>query len=172
MKARMFALATVALFGFALPHTAAAQIGIGIGGGPSFPTGHYADEASAGYNVQVSLGLGVPLLPFGLRADGFLNQFPSDLEGNDRILGGTLNAELYFPSPMISPYFIGGVGMYNTSVTHGNHRDEGTNLGFNAGLGVRFNLLAFGAFAEVRAHHVTGDHEATQFIPLTIGLRF
>jgi hypothetical protein len=172
MKARTFALATVALFGFALPQAAAAQIGIGIGGGPSFPTGEYGEDASAGWNVQATLGIGVPMLPFGLRADGFLNQFPSELEGNDRILGGTLNAELYFPSPMISPYFTGGVGMYNVDITHGNHRDQETALGFNAGLGVRFNLLAFGAFLETRAHHVNTDHESTQFIPITFGLRF
>lgn len=171
MKARIFSLA-LALFALALPQSATAQIGIGIGAGPSFPTGHYGEGASTGFNAQISLGLSVPLLPFGVRADGFINQFPSELEGNDRILGGTLNAELFFPSPLVSPYFTGGLGMYNVDITHVDHRDKDTALGFNAGLGVRLSLLAFTAFVETRAHHVNTAHESTQFIPLTFGLRF
>jgi hypothetical protein len=170
MKARTF-IAALAVVALALPQAAAGQMGIGIGVGPSFPTGELSEEVSAGYHVQASVGLGVPLLPFGLRVDGIFSQMPGD-NGDARIIGGNANAELFFPSPLVSPYFLAGVGLYNTRVPHGNHIDEETGLGFNAGLGARIALAAMTLFIETRAHHIRGDHENVQFIPLTVGVRF
>jgi len=170
MKARMF-VAALAVFALALPQAAVGQMGIGIGVGPSFPTGALSDEVSTGYHVQASIGLGVPLLPFGVRVDGIFSQMPGDHD-DARIIGGSANAELHFPSPGFSPYFLAGVGLYNTRVPHGNHVDEETGLGFNAGLGARIHLAAMTLFVETRAHHIRGDHENIQFIPLTFGVRF
>jgi hypothetical protein len=149
---------------------AEAQVSMGVGGGPAFAGG---DQSGTGWHAQLSLGMGMPMLPVGLRVDGLWAQWPGD-GATDRMLGGTANAELAFPGVLFSPYFLGGVGLYNTRIQHGHATpDEDTGIGFNAGLGARFGFGGLAAFAETRVHFVNTDHAGSvQMIPLTFGIRF
>jgi hypothetical protein len=150
---------------------AVAQVQIGVGGGPSFPVGGFADRVDPGFNVQAGLRLGIPLLPVAARVDGFYNQW-SAAAGNDNVLGGAASAELALPGLLFTPYFVAGPGIYYTSILSGDVRTGDTRPGFNAGLGARLGLMGMGAFAEARLHHVSLAGESVQFIPITLGVRF
>jgi hypothetical protein len=166
MKKTIGVFMMAAVLGLVAVESSEAQVSVGIGAGPAFADG------STGFNAQLSLGMGMGMLPVGLRIDGLWAQWPSEGTGNDRVLAGIANAELAFPGVFFSPYFLAGAGVYNTDVQHGNHRDQETGLGFNAGLGARFGLAGLGAFAETRVHFIRGDHENIQLIPITVGIRF
>jgi hypothetical protein len=155
----------------AVASAAEAQVQVGIGAGPSFPIGDYADHASTGFNVQGGVRVGIPLFPVAARADALYNQWAGE-DGNDNVLGGALAAELALPGVVFTPYFLAGAGVYRVSIAHGDHRDEETKAGFNAGLGARFGLGGLGVFAEARLHATSVDGESVQFIPVTFGVRF
>jgi hypothetical protein len=145
---------------------AAAQVGLSAGGGIS-------------YNAQLSVGLSVPLLPVGLRLDGMFNQFPETGEDGDfRVLSGSVNGIVNLPLPGVTPYLIGGLGLYNSRWVEdedvGHEHEEGsvTNMGANIGAGVRVGLPGLAVFGEVRLHNLFSEEGSTRFVPLTIGLSF
>jgi hypothetical protein len=143
-----------------------------ISGGPSFAaSGELKEEFEMGYHVQVSAGLSLPLLPVGFRADGFFNQFPHDVDGNARIIGGSLNAVLDVPLIGVTPYLIGGVGLYNSRYEHEGHAHESaTDFGANIGAGARLGLPGLGLFIEARLHNLFS--EGDRFVPVSLGFRF
>ena len=154
---------------------------ISLGGGPSHALGSLGDATKTGYHVLLSAGLSVPLIPIALRVDGAWNQFPYvGADADARILSGTANAVLSLPSLGITPYVIGGLGVYNqrTEVPAGTQPapDEetasSTDIGANVGAGIRIGLPGLSAFAEARLHNIFTDGDATRFVPLSIGLRF
>jgi opacity protein-like surface antigen len=161
--------AAAAALAFAFPAgDAAAQVRLSLGAGPSFPLGsdHHLDM---GFNVQAGAEFGLPLLPFGVRVDGSFNRFGED-HGNYDVLAGTANAILRIPMVGLSPYIIGGLGMYGAKDSaHGEERE--TNLGFNVGAGANLALPGLGVFAEMRLHSPSGG-EQIRFVPLTLGFRF
>jgi hypothetical protein len=148
-----------------------AQVQILVGGGPSFPTGDFADITSAGFNVQAGARIGFPLLPVAARVDGLFNQWSAD-GLTDRVVGGTAAAELAFPGILFVPYFLAGPGIYHVSLDTGDGSATDTRAGFNAGLGARLGLMGLGVFAEARLHHVSLEGSSIQFIPVTLGVRF
>jgi hypothetical protein len=154
---------------------AQAQIGFSLGGGPTFATGDAGDNLDMGYHAVLSAAFSVPVLPIGLQADGMFTRFnASDVEGHSQILNGSINAVLNIPSVGITPYFIGGVGFYNESGERaGVDVDGSTEVGVNAGAGVRLGLPGIGGvFAEARLHNVFGDPDSFRFVPVTLGIRF
>ena len=88
MRQGPFALLTLVAAALLIP--AAAQAQFKIGGGPSFTTGDFSDEAVNGYNIVASVGLNPSFLPIGLRADYFYSDFKNvDREPSlDVSLGG------------------------------------------------------------------------------------
>jgi hypothetical protein len=163
--------AVIAVAGTLVAITAAegaAQVNLSVAGGPSFPTGS-DQHLDTGFNVQLSAGFSLPLLPFGVRADGAFNRFTED-HGNFDVLSGTLNGLIRLPLPGISPYLIAGGGLYSVKdEAHGDERE--TNFGVNGGVGVRLPLPGLSVFAEARYHAPFGD-EAVRFIPVSLGIRF
>jgi hypothetical protein len=77
------------------------------------------------------------------------------------------------PGTGISPYLIGGGGIYSTKL-HGNDFDTSSDskFGVNGGIGASFPLSGFNTFIEARLHHVFTDGSATQFVPVTFGISF
>lgn len=150
-------------------------IRFGIGGGMSGVTGDVAEGVNAGWHGLAALDVSVPLVPIGFRVDAAYHQFAGrDGFAGLRIVNATANATFSpLPLPILKPYFIGGVGTYNTKADA-----EGvqavTRIGYNAGAGLRFDLLGLGAFAEARFHHVPENDafSTTQFYPVTVGIRF
>jgi hypothetical protein len=153
---------------------------ISIGGGPSLARGHIADEAGTGYHVQGSVGFGVPMMPFGIRADALWQELRDEEDGWFRQVGGLLNATFGLPLVGIQPYGLVGAGYLRATspaATHGGHTHAGGSeniLGFNAGLGVEFPFAGLGGFLEARYLNLAGGGNATNYqaIPITIGVRF
>lgn len=172
MRRVLFAVAVAALVGSGPAH---AQVGIGPAGGPSFPTGSLSDIVDAGFHGGIALDIGVPLLPFGLRADLVFQQLPGTAGSDDfRQISGTLAARIgVVPLPILSPYLMAGAGLYGSSwdpdpAVDG---DWTADPGVNVGVGVRVNLLVVRPFVEARYHRVASD-PGRGFIPVTVGITF
>ena len=182
-RSTMMAAVLVFLSALAPLPTLRAQTGLislGVGGGVSLPQGAFSDAFETGWHGMATLAVGVPLVPLGLRVDGAYHRFggKAALEGLDdqseRVISGTVNATLRLPivgSP-ITPYVIGGGGIYNLGcsgeVTCGSNSD----FGWNAGAGLRLSLLGLNAFAEARYHRVSVTGATVQYVPITVGLFF
>jgi opacity protein-like surface antigen len=177
-------VALTALFAsLSLPLLAEAQMRpweISIGGGPSLARGDIAGEAGTGYHVQGSVGFGIPLLPFGLRADAFWQELADEQDGWFRQVGGLLNATIGIPMLIVSPYGLIGVGYLRASppdVQHPGHTHTGESeniVGFNAGAGLAFPFVGLSGFVEARFLNLFGGGNATNYqaIPITFGVRF
>lgn len=163
--------------------TAEAQIRpweVSIAGGPSIPQGDFAEEAGTGYHVQGSVGMNVPLLPFGVRADVLWQELQDEESEWFRQIGGALNATFAIPVPVIEPYALAGVSYMRTEapdelhVGH-THAGDGENLlGVHAGAGVEFPFMGLRGFIEGRYLNLLGGDDAKRFqsIPVTVGIRF
>lgn len=183
MKRSIFGAAVLALALSASAVQAQRPVSIGIALGATMPTGDFGDFAELGYHGMATVGFSPPALPVGLRIDGAFNQLAANADAledvNYRILSLTANATFGVPmaaSP-ISPYLIGGLGMY-TFTSDQDEAESDTNLGFNVGIGTKFALAGFGTFAEIRYHHVTGEDDeegnsnSIAFIPISFGITF
>jgi len=168
-------------------------ISIGISGGVSVPMSELANGSgeftgvNTGYNVTGSLGIGLPVVPFSLRADvaynGFASknvQFPATNPGNRfnadaRVLGFTANVvfPIHLPAPIVRPYLIGGAGVYDVRIspTTGGSTSQ-SNFGFNIGAGVSVPFVLFDGFVEARYHHVNQSGGTMAFVPITVGVMF
>jgi opacity protein-like surface antigen len=176
MNKFIIALSACVLVAAAIPAAADAQVRVGLGGGPAFPLDHLADEATTGFHVQGSLGLELPLLPFGVRADGLWQRYPADHEGSFNGIGGLLNATVRLPMmPVARPYLVGGVGAMRykePEIDHGDHAHGGeseTEFAFGVGAGVGIRLLGLGGFMEAR--YLDWGH-GNRAIPVTLGITF
>ena len=177
MHNRIFRVGLV-LAGLTLGASAAqaqSAIGIGVSGGAALAAGNTVDDYNHGFNGTASLFVGSLDSPLGLRFDGSYNSL-SGREGlpalgrDLSILGASANLQYALGGVAVRPYAVGGVGVYTTKVGDADRGDA--KIGFNGGLGINFNLSGFSTFAEARFNHVTTDGQATQFIPLTFGIRF
>lgn len=170
-------------------------ISIGISGGVSVPMGNLSNGingstgVNTGYNITGSLAIGLPLIPLGLRGDVSYNRFgtknlafphPSgtgsgSYNADASVIGVTANAvySLPLPEPIVKPYLIGGVGVYDVRIspTTGSSSSK-SSFGFNIGAGVTIPLVAFNAFVEARYHHVDQSGGGVSFVPITVGVMF
>lgn len=156
-----------------------AQASFSVAAGAAVPTGDFGDAADVGYNITAGVGFKPMLAPVGLRIEGMLNanEFKNGGGAGSRMLAGIVNATLSgagMPIPMA--YLIGGLGMYNMSVTDWPaalpEPESTTKLGFNIGAGINFPLTGISTFLEARYHHITTDGGSTQLIPITFGIKF
>lgn len=159
-------------------------ISLGISAGAAIPVGDFGDFYSTGYNGTVSLGFRSVGSPLGLRIDGMYNKMDlkndatitipgSGLVESASIMGANANLVYSLPGTGISPYLIGGGGVYSTKL-HGDGFDTSSEskFGVNGGVGASFPLSGFNTFIEARLHHVFTDGSATQFVPVTFGISF
>jgi hypothetical protein len=138
-----------------------------IGAGASFPTGRFGDAYKTGYHVLGAIDFDRPGSPLGFRLDGMFNEFEHETFNNAaiQIYGLTGNAVVKAAGTS-GPYLIGGIGVYGTKPEGG---DSESDVGFNIGGGLRFELSGFTAFLEARFHQVRDN---LRFVPLTFGLTF
>jgi hypothetical protein len=162
--------------GLIVPVTAAqAQVSLGIAAGASMPTGTTADALDVGYHLMATIGVTPPLAPVGFRVDGAFNEFeskPSIIANyKSRITSLTANAVISAPGVVVlSPYLIGGLGIYNSAKSPAGTTSSSTDMGFNLGGGIKFGLAGFGAFGEVRYHQIMEG--GARFVPITFGVIF
>jgi Outer membrane protein beta-barrel domain len=179
--------AAAGLLGLLLaPQLFAQGIQFSLSGGVSLPSGEYNTVAKTGWHAGAGLLLGGRTRPLGLQIDADYGHFPLDASGaggsfdvGQRFISGTVDVAYRFQTSAESrlrPYVLGGIGVYNSKGT-GSDADlfgasSATDFGLNAGAG--FDYIAGGAtlFLEGRFHNIFSDPSNTQFIPLTIGVRF
>jgi hypothetical protein len=182
LKRSLFlAIATIALV--AAPRVSHAQLGLvkpfqlGIAGGAAQPMSDLKDGANMGYNATAALGINLPFIPVGLRVDGAYNQFgeKAGIGATHHAVSATGHVVWRLPSVGISPYLIGGAGLYMATTTTTGTTSASTtdnHLGWNAGAGINLPLSVFKAFVEARYNRVSTDTGSLQFVPVTVGIMF
>jgi hypothetical protein len=179
LKRSLFlAIATIALV--AAPRVSHAQLGVlkpfslGVAGGATQPMSDLKTGSNMGYNGTVALEINLPFIPLGLRVDGAYNQFGQKTGGAKlHIMSATGNVVWKLPSVGVSPYLIGGAGLYIPTVQAPGLASASENhLGWNAGAGVNLPLTVFHAFVEARYNRVSVNGGSMQFVPLTFGIMF
>ncbi|HEU5305065.1 MAG TPA: outer membrane beta-barrel protein, partial [Gemmatimonadales bacterium] len=138
------------------------------------------DFAKLGWQGTAAVSFVPENLPVGFQFDGTYSQFSdeSDFDVKEQLIYGTGNVVYKFQTSEESrfrPYLIGGVGIYNLKLKGDDvlpGTDDQTKFGINAGAGFDFKAGAAGLFIEGRFHNVFSDPDNTQFIPLTVGIRF
>lgn len=180
MKRSLFlAIATIALV--AAPRVSHAQLGtlmpfqLGIAGGAAKPMSDLSNTSKMGYNGTVALGINVPFIPLGLRVDGAYNQFGAKVSGGAdlHVISATGNVVYGLPIPGLSPYLIGGAGLYMpTATAPGVASTTEHHFGWNAGAGVNLPLSGIKAFAEARYNRISVNGGTLQFVPVTFGIMF
>ncbi|MEO8579896.1 MAG: hypothetical protein ABI469_06590 [Gemmatimonadales bacterium] len=181
MKRSMFlAIAAIALV--AAPRVSHAQIPglvkpfqLGIAGGAAQPMSDLKTSNDMGYNGTVALGINLPLIPVGLRIDGAYNQFGQKAGGPKlHVMSATGNVVWRLPSVGLSPYLIGGAGLYASAAeVTGLPKATSNDFGWNAGAGVALPLTVFKAFVEARYNSVSVNGGGKmEFVPITFGIMF
>jgi hypothetical protein len=149
----------------------------GLKGGVSMPMGDLGDVVKTGWGGGVTLMMRGPGSKVGFGIDAQFSRF-----NYDEMLGvdpdATLNlygalARLEF-SAGNALYLLGGAGLFRSEVTA---EDEGPDLGetsntdFAVQGGVGFNFGS-GFYLEGKFVNIFTESSNTQFIPITVGLRF
>ena len=153
---------------------------IGIGGGASIPVGKLGDIEKTGYSALLTLALGSPDFPIGVRLDGIYNNLTQATPvtgaaaGDLRVTGALFNLVYAFPGTYAKPYVLAGAGWYGSKADTTGAKTQ-NNLGFNGGLGITFGFGPAAAFLEARYHSVSrtvAKGGVFQFVPITFGLMF
>lgn len=147
----------------------------GIHAGLAQPMGDFGDVVESGWSAGAMLQIKPPLMPLGFRIDGTYNRFGYKAaalsEESADILSG--NASVVFdviPSPLVTPYVLGGVGMHRFSNTAND--GSNTDFGFHGGVGLNVGLAGFGTYIEARYVSVQTENSATNYVPITVGIKF
>ena len=156
-----------------------------VGGGLTLPLGDFGDGQGTGWHGLAAVGFQPANLPVGFQVDGMYQRLGVDDELglgddiNNQIIQGTANVVYTFTTAEEStfhPYLIGGVGLYNFKLTGDDVPDvldeSNTEFGINAGAGFDFQAGNVGLFLEGRFHNVFTEGESSNFIPITVGIRF
>lgn len=157
-----------------LPPTGRAQsAALGLAGGATMPLGTYGDDKNIGFHLGLVLNVRMPSTPIGFRIDGTFSELRySGSSTREQIWMANANLVLRAHSvSMVTPYAIGGVGVYNRRRTLLLGNNSSTTLGFNAGAGLRFGLGQAHTFLEVRFHRAGGDSNV-RIVPITFGVSF
>jgi opacity protein-like surface antigen len=176
MSRKMFAVAALALLAPVM--ASKAQVSFGVAAGAAVPTGKTADSYDTGYNLTAMLGISAPLAPVGFRVDGMFNEFNAkNVTPTVKFRSSAITANAIVKAPIsaivLSPYLIGGIGMYNTNLSPKPALFESSNdFGWNLGAGVKFGLAGFSALGEVRYHQYTANNATVRYVPITFGIMF
>jgi hypothetical protein len=178
---RLLFLAIAAIALVAVPSVSHAQFGVlkpfqlGIAGGGTLPMSDLSNTTKTGYNGTVALGINLPFIPVGLRVDGAYNAFSAKAAGGAKlhVMSATGNIVWGLPMLGVSPYLIGGAGLYMPTVTAPGLSSSTDNyFGWNAGAGVKLPLSVFSAFVEARYNRVSANGSKMEFVPVTFGIMF
>ena len=163
-------IATVAFL--LLPAVSEAQVRILGGVGVSNPMSDLNSTTDVGWHASAGLQLGIAALPVALRADGARHSFGQQAANPTvSILSGALSVVVMFPGLGLSPYILGGLGAYRTSIDAPGAPTE-SDTGVHGAFGVDIGALSAGAFAEVRLVNVgTASAGNRRYVSATLGFR-
>ena len=185
MKGMLKSVAALALSTALFASAAHAQtpVSFGLGGGATLPLGDFGDAAKTGFHGMGLVEFQPAGLPVGIRFDasyhriGFSDLFEDVVgAGNHQIIMGTLNGVYTFTTAAESkfhPYIVAGVGAYNAkaNVEDADNNSE-TKFGINGGAGFNFGMGSASVFLEGRFHNIFTEGSSTNFVPITLGVRF
>jgi len=151
-----------------------------LGGGVSIPSGNFDDFAKLGWHGMAAVSYTPQTVPVGFQLDGNFSRLSdeSPLDIKSQLIYGTGNVVYKFKTSedtRFRPYLIGGGGVYNLDVKGddvGIGTESVTKFGINAGAGFDFKAGSAGVFVEGRFHNVFTEGDNTNFIPITVGVRF
>jgi hypothetical protein len=152
-----------------------------LGGGIDNPLGDFNNGAKLGFHGMAGVSFVPEGSPVGIQVDGNYSQFKTDGQGDVKfqMIYGTGNVVYKFKTSEESrfrPYLIGGGGVYNIKAKGDDvlpgEDNSVTKFGINAGAGFDFKAGSAGLFVEGRFHDVFTSGGDTQFIPITVGVRF
>lgn len=167
-------------FALVISLTAGAQVStvlkplqLGAALGAAIPLNDLANNFDTGFNLTGTVGVNPVGLPVGFRADAAYNQFGSKGLANvkAKVADVSGNVVVRTAGLGITPYAIGGVGVYHvsSSVSGG---AASNHFGFNVGAGVDVPLSGLIAFIEARYNSISENGPATSYVPITVGLMF
>lgn len=141
--------------------------------GTAFNTGFMAGAAAdVGLSMPVSWRAEASYARFALKNDG------AGTTGSSSDVSGRINAVFSLPSMGVSPYIIGGGGLYHvmasvTSPTLGSADVSSNRFGWNVGAGIDMQVASIPARIEARYHSVSMDGGGKYtYMPITFGIRF
>jgi len=165
---------------------AAKEWTINFNGGVAAPIGDFKDAAKMGFMGGV--GADYTVTPnFALGVDGsFVSNGASDalaaavapVKASFQMMQGGAHAKYLFPMASesnISPYFIGGLGLYNVKAKaelNGVSASDGsTKVGARGGMGLMFKTSPkVGLGIETAFHWINTDVSSTQFVSVQAGI--
>src|SRR5438045_9450338 len=114
------------------------------------------DGADLGYNATAALGINLPFIPVGLRVDGAYNAFgqKAGVPAKLHTISATGNVAWRLPSVGISPYLIGGAGLYMVSADVSGASETDNPLGWNAGASINLPSPGIESFVEPMYHRI------------------
>jgi hypothetical protein len=165
----------------ARPLAAQGAAWVGAGAGIAMPAGTLRDEANPGWRALAALELGLPDLPASLRIDAAYDRFgfksaPAGSTGREtgaRTIASASLSLAFGPSDSlarVAPYAVAGVGMNRVGCAGRSDCGAGTQMGWSAGLGMRFPLFGRRGFADARLHCVVQQLSDVCYVPVTVGL--
>ena len=157
---------------------ATAQIKWGLGIGPTIPMGTFADGAKTGFHAVGIANFDLTAKPISFRLDGVYNVNKCDVPGcgNATAVLFTASGDVAynFPTPSAHPYILGGLtwGHGSCSGSDCGGAPSSSDIGFNVGGGLHFNLGPTKAFVEARYFSLSDNGAKTNLIPISFGIRF
>ena len=169
---------------------------MGLGGGPTIPTGTVEDFYKTGFNVTVPIGWQPLDSPFGIRFDLGYSRFNGRSAGTNglaaqpddpNIWSGTVNATLdlarFGESRRGALYLVGGGGVYRFTDFFNTDRSDNdpesafegdpvTKGGLTGGAGLAFPIGGASLFVESRYTNVFTEGDNTKWVPVVIGLKW
>ncbi len=178
MKRSCLVVLAVGCLTWGAASVAQAQATFGVGAGLTMPMGDYGDAASVGFHGMGNVLFGLGTGPLAVRVDVAYHRtgLEQGVDGHTALAGGMASVVYKIPATgQIKPYVLAGLGYYNVKldVTGIGSTDE-SNLAFGGGAGLTFGMSGASLFVEARYLTVQeGDtFAATNFLPLTVGIRF
>ena len=152
-----------------------------MSGGLSAPVGDLGKSVDAGYVVAGHIWFNpASFTSVGFRGDVSYDNWKTKTGNvNFRSLGFTANALIHpaVSKSTVVPYLIGGGGFYNTKSYlskpyTSSSSGTSSNFGLQGGGGIEFKLSGFSTFAEAKFVNVFTNGNATNWVPITFGVRF
>ena len=145
----------------------------GLQAGATVPVSPYSSDKHAGYHIGILVDVRGPAPLLGFRIEGAYHELK--YSGNSTraqiwMAGGDLLLKVPTPTP-VTPYVIGGGGIYSTHQTLLLNAGYKPSAGVNIGGGLRFHFTGGAAFIEARYHRSSGDN-GIRFVPITFGVLF
>lgn len=150
--------------------------------GVALPQSDFADGVGTGLHIEGMASRRLSASPAFLRGElGFAHYGEKDNSGvTSNQIAAALDLGYNFVSTSsVKPYVLGGLGAYRTSMSmdlgagNATVNDNKTNLGFNAGVGMRFKMAGHVAYVEGR-YVDQGNWEGSKIasLPIAFGIEF